>query len=69
MRMRLKPLRGAPYKTIADGDAIFLARISDDKCRILLNEQVMVCLISSLQLPVIETKNYEKIEDEKYKGD
>ena len=65
MKMRLKPLRGQTY-----GLYRFLEIAGKDKARVITpNDSIITVDIDELNLPIIDTRDYEKIADEKYKGD
>lgn len=66
--MRLKPLRGQRF--IVDGEEVtFIEIMSNGKARVIHNASVREISPSHLPLPIIDTKDYEKIKDTKYKGD
>lgn len=71
MRMRLKPKRGEKHKTTSGCDITFLETLSTDKtmCKVLNSGFVAVIPKTDIALPVIETQDYEKIEEEDYHGD
>jgi hypothetical protein len=69
-RMRLKPLRGQTYASTV-GEIVFLEKQSgaDGWCNVLIKDARYSMPINNIVLPIIDTKDYEKIEDRKYKGD
>lgn len=68
--MRLKPLRGQKYETNKLETVIFLEKTFEGNAKILtLDDEQRIIHIEDLMLPIIDTKDYEKIEDRKYKGD
>ena len=70
MKMRLKPLRGKKYATQDYGDVTFLETVAGDACKIYSStEKILIIPLENLSLPIIDTKDYEKIPDEKYRGD
>lgn len=68
MKLRLRPLRGQMYHTKA-GTLVTILENVDGLVRVETNGFIGQILISQLNLPIIDTKDYEKIEDTKYKGD
>jgi hypothetical protein len=66
MKMRLKPLRGQTYKTEGGNEVVFICKTSDGYSVLFKDIYVHV---SDLVLPIIDTKDYEKIPEKKYKGD
>lgn len=68
MKMRLKPLRGQMCES-TEGPVKFLEQVADDHCKVLFNDALHIISMAQLDLPIIDTKDYEKIPDEKYKGD
>lgn len=63
MRMRLKPLRGQTYEKM-----IFMKMIGIKTAQVLSENHLINVHIDILNLPIIDTKDYEKIPDEKYAG-
>lgn len=70
MKMRLRPLRGQFYKS-AMGEIQFIKRIPrlHGLCKVLHGLDMFQIPIDDIVLPIIDTRDYEKIEDTKYKGD
>jgi hypothetical protein len=68
MKMRLKPLRGQTYYMLDNRPITFLRRVYGG-AHVLDTGQECLVKIEHIQLPIIDTKDYEKIEDAKYKGD
>lgn len=68
MRLRLRPLRGQTYDSHW-GSIKFIERMNLDLCKIIQNGEIRQVSIVGIRLPIIDTKDYEKIEDTKYKGD
>lgn len=76
MKLRLKPLRGQTYPSIT-GDVVYLEQphqllkhfMDDPMIKVLKEGTIITIPKSALVLPIIDTKDYEKIPDEKYKGD
>lgn len=71
MKMRLRPLRGETYM-YAGRELLFLERIAGTNKAKMVNHmdgEMGIVEINKLDLPIIDTKDYEKIEDRKYKGD
>lgn len=63
MKLRLRPLRGQMY-----GLFRFLEMTGKDKARVITpNDSTITVNIDELKLPIIDTKDYEKIENEKTK--
>lgn len=71
MKIKLKPLRGKKYYTEAYGDVKFIEVIGCGTCKVvcLATNKLITIPLDDLPLPIIDTKDYEKIEDTKYKGD
>lgn len=63
--MRLKPLRGQTYEVENLGPSIFLEMLSDKKlCKMVTSQNGLQAVeIEKLNLPIIDTKDYEKIEE------
>lgn len=59
MRMRLKASRGQQFK-INGEYVIFLEKINET-AKILVNERVTTVPIEDLELPIIDTRDYEKL--------
>lgn len=70
MRLRLRPLRGQFYGS-ERGEIQFIEKINGlpGLCKVLQGLTIFQIPISDIVLPIIDTKDYEKIEDAKYKGD
>jgi hypothetical protein len=70
MKMRLKPLRGQFYKS-SRGEIQFIEKINGlhGLCKVFQGLDIFQIPIGDIVLPIIDTKDYEKIEDVKYKGD
>jgi len=70
MKMRLKPLRGKVYDS-AWGFIQFIEPVRGSRglCRVLMKEKIEEVDVDGIRLPIIDTKDYEKIADEKYHGD
>lgn len=67
--MRLRPLRGQTYETV-EGHMIRFIENKNGICSVLFGDEPMSHIhISEIALPIINTKDYEKIPDEKYRGD
>lgn len=70
--MRLKPRRGEKHKTIT-GETVTFLEVSGNVpefCRVLNDKGFMITIKKdTLLLPIIDTKDYEKIGDDKYSGD
>lgn len=70
MLMRQKPIRGKKYETNKLETVIFLERTAEGNAKVItLNDALRVMNIEDLMLPIIDTRDYEKIQDTKYKGD
>lgn len=65
MKMRMKPLRGKRYETNLLETVVFLERTEQGNAKVLVNDALRVIDIDDLMLPIIDTKDYEKIADEK----
>lgn len=70
MKMRLRPLRGQFYPS-ERGEIQFIEKINGlhGICKVVRNGSLYQMGIQEIILPIIDTKDYEKIEDKKYKGD
>ena len=68
--MRMKPLRGA-FIASPIGLVQYLERVPfhHELCRVLKDDKIIRLRVDELSLPIIDTKDYEKIADEKYRGD
>ena len=70
MKMREKPLRGKKYQTTGNGVVRFLERLEGGMANVIAEPNTYAQIpFSSIILSIIDTKDYEKIADEKYKGD
>lgn len=64
MKLRLRPLRGQTY-----GIFKFLEMAGKDSAQVLTpNSSLIVVHIDQLKLPIIDTKDYEKIPEDKHVG-
>lgn len=67
MKMRLKPLRGQKYK--AEGhecELVFVEKIDEsDLVKVYGFGGIFLLHIDDLNLPIIDTKDYEKIAEDK----
>jgi hypothetical protein len=70
MKMRRKPMRGELLETYDGRGVTFIERAASDKnvVKVIFNDRTETFSINNLVLPIIDTKDYEKIADEKYKG-
>ena len=70
MRMRLRPLRGQTYETRDGNKVIFLEKQKDGMARIVGESSfTSVIKMDDLVLPIIDTKDYEKIAEDKKRHD
>lgn len=69
VKLRLRPLRGKTYETKEYGPAVFIEQIFlHSKLYDKKDGKQFTVLTEELNLPIIDTKDYEKIPDEKYRG-
>ncbi len=70
MKLRLKPLRGQTYLVDGVWSVMFLEKIDRTTyVKVIFNGSTIVVPFSDMKIPIIDTKDYEKIQDTKYKGD
>lgn len=70
MKLRLRPLRGQTYKTHGKFASVtFIEKTYGGMAKVYHDGGIIIIHSSNLDLPIIDTKDYEKIEGTKYKGD
>lgn len=70
--MRLKPLRGQTFKMLDGRSFQFLEKLDGiyrGCSKVILEGRVTEINTDNIELPIIDTKDYEKIPNEKYRGD
>lgn len=62
MKMRLKPVRGQKWKWDRGNEVVVLEEVGEEMVSVILsNGKTANVLKNELALPIIETKDYEKI--------
>ncbi len=65
--MRLKPLRGQTYET--DGGPVQFLEITPlGQVKVIVYDAQRVIPVEHLNLPIIDTKDYENIQEDKHAG-
>lgn len=71
MRMRLRAKRGEKLESLKHGLVTFLETLESDKnkCKVIAFNRLVIIQKEDLPLNVIDTKYYEKIQEDSYVGD
>jgi hypothetical protein len=65
MKLRRKPLRGELLETYNGKQVTFIEKNDRGICRILIDEKEATINIDHLVIPIIDTRDYEKLAEDK----